>query len=107
MSNQRIADPGRAPEPHPPLNAQDGFGAQMGFFEHLDELRMRLIRVLLVLIVALVAATAFAEPLLNYLITPCGCELVLLRPTDSVVMYFRVALMAAAIVTVPTRPTSF
>lgn len=74
---------------------------EMGFFEHLDELRWRLVRVLGVLIVMLIASTVVVEPLLQYLITPCDCELVLLKPTDSVVMYFRVALMTAAIVTVP------
>jgi sec-independent protein translocase protein TatC len=73
----------------------------MSFFEHLDELRSRLIKVLLVLIVALLASAVVTEPVLKYLAEPCQCSLVLLKPTDSVVMYFRVALMMAGIVTVP------
>lgn len=81
--------------------AADGAGAQMGFFDHLDELRNRLLRVILVLIVALIVSSIFVEPLLKYLIGPCSCELRLLKPTDSVVMYFRVALMSAGILIIP------
>jgi sec-independent protein translocase protein TatC len=70
--------------------------AVMGFFEHIEELRDRLLRVL-----ALIGSAFFVEPLLDYLIVPCDCTLVLLKPTDGVVMYFRVALMAAGIITIP------
>lgn len=88
-------------EPTPPRLTQDGTGAQMGFFEHLEELRVRLMRVLAVLILVMLASSVFVEPLLKYLIVPCDCELVLLKPTDSVVMFFRVALLVAGVVTIP------
>lgn len=86
---------------HPPQPLPEGEAAAMDFFEHLDELRTRLFRVLLLLVVVLLGAAVFVEPLLEYLIKPCQCELVLLKPTDSVVMYFRVALMMAGIITIP------
>lgn len=84
-----------------PLLTETGDGAEMGFFDHLEELRSRLLRVILSLIVALLIATALTGPILKYLIVPCDCELALLRPTDSVVVYFRVALMTAGIIVVP------
>lgn len=85
-------------EPYDPEEAHE---LRMGFFEHLDEFRNRLIKVLIVLVIALIGTGIFAEPLLDYLIVPCQCKLVLLKPTDGVVMYFRVALMSAAIITIP------
>jgi sec-independent protein translocase protein TatC len=88
------------PTPDQPL-AEDGVAAQMGFFDHLEELRNRLLRVIIALIIGLLIAGALTGPLLNYLIVPCDCELALLRPTDSVVVFFRVALMAAGIMIVP------
>ncbi|MFP4322082.1 MAG: twin-arginine translocase subunit TatC [Anaerolineales bacterium] len=90
-----------APPLRPSRFTQDGSGAQMGLLEHVEELRARLFRVIIVLVLVLLASTVIIEPLLQYLIVPCECELVLLRPTDSVVMYFRVALMVAGIVTMP------
>jgi sec-independent protein translocase protein TatC len=76
-------------------------GPQMSFWEHVDELRRRILRVLFLLIFCLVASSVFVQPLMEYLIVPCECELVLLRPTDGIIMYFRVALMSAAIICVP------
>lgn len=88
-------------DPNIPRFAEDGTGAQMGFFDHLDELRVRFIRVFIVLILVLIAASFFVQPLLEYLIVPCDCELKTLKPTDGVVVYFRVALMSAGIVVAP------
>ncbi len=84
-----------------PPKLDDGMGGEMSFFDHLDELRSRLFKVLVALALALGVSILYVEPLLKYLIVPCECELVLLKPTDSVVMYFRVALMAAAIMIIP------
>ncbi|HLA43639.1 MAG TPA: twin-arginine translocase subunit TatC [Aggregatilineales bacterium] len=89
-------------QPPPPKRfEEDGSGGQMSLMEHLEELRTRLFRIIILLVVALLASTVFVQPLLKYLIGPCDCELILLKPTDSVVMYFRVALMVAGIVTIP------
>ena len=85
----------------PARYTEDGSGAEMGFFDHLEELRSRLFKVIVALIIALVASSVFVKPLLEYLIVPCDCELILLKPTDGVVMYFRVALMSAGIIIVP------
>jgi sec-independent protein translocase protein TatC len=84
-----------------PRYTEDGSGAEMGFFDHLGELRSRLSKILVALVISLIGSSFFVERLLKYLIVPCNCELVLLRPTDGVVMYFRVALMLAGILIVP------
>src|SRR5687768_12686116 len=80
--------PDRTPSLTEPVE-ENSAGVHMSFFEHLDELRVRLIRVVLVLVVALIVASIFTEDVLLYLAEPCSCDLKLLKPTDSVVMYFR------------------
>ena len=69
--------------------------------EHLNELRKRLFRSLIALIVGIVVSAAFTDRILKYLIQPYGEELQVLGPTESVVMYFRVALLAGAILAIP------
>jgi len=87
--------------------ASEGDGAQMGFFDHLGELRDRMLRVVIFLVIALIAMSFFTEPLLIYLLSPCEapegavCQLQVLSPTGTIVAYFRVALMSAAILVVP------
>jgi len=87
--------------PHLPAPQNSKEPTAMSFFEHLEELRSRVFKVLLALLLALLGSSLFTEPLLQYLIVPCDCELVLLKPTDSVVMYFRVAMMSAGIIIIP------
>lgn len=71
------------------------------FLEHLNELRSRLIRSVMALVVGILLSAVFTSQLLKYLISPYGEELQVLGPTESVVMYFRVALMAGAIFASP------
>lgn len=73
----------------------------MSLWDHLEELRSRLIRVLIALAVAMALSSLVVEPLLEYLITPCDCRLQLLSPTEGVIMYFRVLLMTGAILIIP------
>jgi sec-independent protein translocase protein TatC len=76
----------------------------MGFFEHLGELRDRLIRAFLGLAVTVALSMLFASNILSYLISPLGDEafqLQTLGPTEGVVIYFRVALLAGAILAIP------
>jgi sec-independent protein translocase protein TatC len=69
--------------------------------EHLNELRMRLFRALMALFIGVLLSAFFTSRLLKYLIKPYGTELQVLGPTESVVIYFRVALLAGAILAVP------
>jgi sec-independent protein translocase protein TatC len=69
--------------------------------EHLNELRIRLFRSLIALLLGVLLAAAFTDRLLKYLIKPYGTQLQILGPTESVVIYFRVALLAGAIFVIP------
>jgi sec-independent protein translocase protein TatC len=69
--------------------------------DHLNELRIRLFRGLIALVVGVLLSAVFTDRLLKYLITPYGTELQVLGPTESVVIYFRVALLAGAIFVMP------
>jgi len=69
--------------------------------EHLNELRIRLFRALISLFVGVLLAAVFTDRLLKYLIKPYGTQLQILGPTESVVIYFRVALLAGAIFAIP------
>lgn len=76
----------------------------MGFFDHLVELRDRLIRAILGLVITTGLSMLFANQILRYLTTPVGREDFLLQtlgPTEGVIIYFRVALLAGAIIAIP------
>ncbi len=121
--------PPPAPVPHDDelLDPEDGHGARMGFFEHIDELRVRLFRAAIALVVGTAVGVALAAPALDYLRTPyckvvaindaarrgeeidvatlqnrdVDCQYVNLGPTGSVVAYFRVSLMMGAGFAIP------
>jgi sec-independent protein translocase protein TatC len=69
--------------------------------EHLSELRSRLIRSIAVLGIGIIASALFTGKILEYLIKPYGEQLQILGPTENVVIYFRVALLAGAILAIP------
>lgn len=103
---------------------EDGHGARMGFFDHLDELRIRLTRAAFALVIGVVIGVIFGEVGLQYLTTPyckavadnvietntvpegvnasdLDCRLVSLGPTGSVVAYFRVSLLIGGMLAIP------
>ncbi|GAB4437750.1 MAG: twin-arginine translocase subunit TatC [Anaerolineae bacterium] len=81
----------------------EGEGPVMSFLEHLDDLRKHLMRAGLALIITTGLSLFFTGEILRYLLTPYGPEerLQILGPTESVVVYFRVALLAGAILAMP------
>lgn len=69
--------------------------SSMGLFEHLTEMRQRLFRAVIAWILATVAALAFAEPLVVWLLRPLqGSSVIVLSPTEAPIIYFKVALAA-------------
>lgn len=115
-----------SPETPPPPPEDDGHNVRMGFFEHLDELRRRVLWAVIALVIGTLIGTAFATPALEYLRGPycqvvafneaaargealtygeippaTDCAFVALGPTSSIVAYFRVALMIGAIIAIP------
>lgn len=93
----------------PPPDEDDGHELRMGILEHLNELRKRLTRVFLALVIGTTLGLLITEPVFQYLRQPyCNivetseaCELVVLGPTGSVVNYFRVALLLGAAFAIP------
>lgn len=74
---------------------------RMSFFEHLNELRRRLMWAFLSLLIGTVLGLFFSEAILRYLVAPYAERLVVLGPTGSVVTFFRVSLMLGGIFAFP------
>ena len=72
-----------------------------GIIEHFEELRQRLIRSVFAIVGATIVALIFTPQIIGYLAGPYEGDLIILTPTGSVVMYFRVALMSGAILAMP------
>jgi len=68
---------------------------QMTLVEHLDELRGRIVRALLGLVVATAVAFVFTPQLIRWLLAPSGlAQLYFTQPPEAFLMYFQVSLMA-------------
>lgn len=89
------------PEPSEIEEIEDGEAARMGLFDHLNELRIRVFRAAIALVIATIAGIPLATPVLMELQRPYGREFTALGPTDSVVNYFRIVLMVGAIISIP------
>lgn len=97
-----------APPPPEEQPEDDGNQLRMGFFDHLEELRTRLTKAFLALVVATLVGIALAQPVLEYLMEPYAIlypdearRLVVLGPTGAVVAYFRVALLIGGVLAIP------
>ncbi len=81
---------------------------RMGFFEHLGELRDRLIKAVISLVIGTVVGFGLSGPALEVLQEPyCAirelgqCELLIIDPTGTIMVFFRVALMIGGILSIP------
>ncbi len=85
----------------------DGHELRMSLWAHLAELRDRVIRSSLALVVGAVIGFAIAGPVLDFLLQPYadlfpdGRQLVVLGPTGSVIAYLRVTLLVGGIIAIP------
>ena len=95
---------GSAPTPEiddPDLPEAEDEGARMSLWDHLDELRSRLFKAVLALVLGSVIGVIFATPILEFLRAPYAKAFIVLDPTGGVVQYFRVAILAGAILSIP------
>lgn len=93
MSNQ--APLNTPPQPDP---------SAMSIWEHLDELRSRIIKAAVALVVCFFVTLYFTSDIIDYLAHPytdVGGQILNVEPTGNVVLYFRVALMGAGILAIP------
>ena len=99
--------PQTRPKTTPPTpDTEDGHGARMGFFDHFNELRRRVTRAFLGVLVGTVIGAIFAEQALAYLGRPYlgvtgETQFLIIDVTGSVVAYFRVALLIGGTLAVP------
>jgi sec-independent protein translocase protein TatC len=79
----------------------------MSLFDHLEELRQRLIRSLVALVVGMVVCLTWAPEILRFLavpiyeVLPPGTKLAVLGVTDPFLLYFKGALLAGAFLAFP------
>ena len=96
-------------------DAVEEYGPQMSLLEHLNELRKRLVWVVLAVGICTILGFVFAEDLLNYLLVPYGqatgtdggTTLQTLRPTEGLETFFKVSLLFGAAVAMPIILTQF
>ena len=79
----------------------------MSLLEHLDELRSRLLRVLIAYVVVLAGCWAVSEPVLQFLLAPIrehlfeGDEIVFIHLTEPFAIYVKASALAAVFVSAP------
>jgi sec-independent protein translocase protein TatC len=75
---------------------------RMTIFEHLDELRGRLIKSVVALIVTTMFSLVFTSRLLKILTAPMGnLQPIFLRPTEMIITYFQIALICGVALAMP------
>ncbi len=91
-----------SPDPSQHIAAeQERLAGQMTLLEHLDEMRVRMIRSGIAVLVATVLVAAFTPQILELLIRPYGQRLQVLSPTEGIAIYFRVALTGGLVLAMP------
>lgn len=83
------------------MNDNGNIDTSMSILEHLRELRGRLLKAAVALIIASVLTSVFAGDIIKFLIEPYGSRLQTLGPTENVITYFRVALLSGAAIAMP------
>jgi sec-independent protein translocase protein TatC len=73
----------------------------MGFWDHIEELRNRTVKVVISVVIGMGFAAFFTNPVISAMKASYGRELILTGPTDAIVIFFRVALMLGAIIASP------
>jgi len=92
-----------AETPSPETPQQPAVEDAQPLIEHLRELRDRLLKATLALIIGMVIGLFFAKPFLEVLIAPLqgASELQLLKPTESIFIYLKGGLILGAIISSP------
>jgi sec-independent protein translocase protein TatC len=73
----------------------------MPLLGHLRELRSRLVKAAIALVVSALLTSVFAGDIIKFLVEPYGSKLQTLGPTENVITYFRVALTSGAALAMP------
>lgn len=75
---------------------------ELTIFEHLDELRQRLIKVIIALVIGMILGSFVTVPVLKLLIFPLGDQVPqTLSPTEAPSVFFRVAILIGIVIAMP------
>jgi sec-independent protein translocase protein TatC len=80
---------------------EDGFAGKMSFWDHLEELRFRLIRIIIAIVIGLIVSYYFASRIFEFLMTPAGVDMQYITPMEAFLVYLKIALICGIIVTLP------
>lgn len=96
------------PPPRPPEEEEDDdIGGKMSFLEHLDELRTRIIRSLIAIVIGFVVAFAFIDRIFRFIMEPLqavlpdGGKLIYTEPAEAFILYMKVAALVGLIIALP------
>lgn len=96
------------PPPRPSEDDEDDdIGGKMSFLEHLDELRTRIIRSLLAVLVGFVISFAFIDRIFRFIMEPLqavlpdGGKLIYTEPAEAFILYMKVAALVGLIIALP------
>lgn len=90
-----------------PVDDDEVRDGKMGFLDHLDELRQRLIRSLLAVAIGMLVAFAFIDRIVNFMLAPtrqmlpAGTKLIYTQPGEAFGLYINVALIAGVLLASP------
>jgi sec-independent protein translocase protein TatC len=94
----------------PPDEDDDGLiggAGKMSFLEHLDELRIRIVRACIAIGVGILVSFAFIQQIFDFLLKPTrqvlpeGVKMIYTQPGEAFGMYITISLIAAAVVASP------
>jgi sec-independent protein translocase protein TatC len=80
---------------------------KMSFLEHLDELRKRIVHIVIYISVGFLVCIFFCKPIYDFLALPItrtlpkGAKLVFTKPTDPFTLYMKVSFLAGIFLTLP------
>jgi sec-independent protein translocase protein TatC len=80
---------------------EETMGGAMSLLGHFEELRDRLVRSFIVVLAATFIVAIFTTQIFDLLLAPYGDRLLVLKPTESIAVYFRVALTGGLVVAMP------
>ena len=77
--------------------------ARASFWDHIEALRMHLLRMVIALAIGVGISFTFTKPLMEYLARPVGglAQLQAIQPTEGIGVYMRVALLSGLAITLP------
>src|SRR5579859_7988871 len=76
-------------------------GPMMSFFDHLEELRNRLFSAVLAIAIGMAISFVLVNPVLNLFKDTYGAKFLVLDPTESIVIFFRISLLLGGILASP------